>query len=146
LFGGLPLVFVPLSNALRSSGVGAAKPTERFYTISLRRPHPLQRHERFAVKLRAAVRGRPSVNGLQLPSRAASCLSAIDPFRNAPGLVTLKKSEQQDWILLQEGHLPMFGAEKPLRHEYVQELEQGSEEILSTKDPQRFRLPNSICG
>jgi len=31
------------SNALPFSGVGAAKPAQRFYTMSLRRPHPLQR-------------------------------------------------------------------------------------------------------
>jgi hypothetical protein len=30
-------------NALPFSGVGAAKPAVRFYTMSLRRPHPLQR-------------------------------------------------------------------------------------------------------
>jgi hypothetical protein len=31
------------ANALPFSGVGAAKPASRFYTMSLRRPHPLQR-------------------------------------------------------------------------------------------------------
>jgi hypothetical protein len=50
-------------------------------------------------------------------------LSAINPLRNARGLVALKKLEQQVRLLLQESHLPMFGPEKPLRHEYVQKLE-----------------------
>ena len=53
----------------------------------------------------------------QLSSMGASNLSSIDPLRNARGLVALKKLEQQDRVLLQKRHLPMFGPEKPLRHE-----------------------------
>ena len=43
-----------VSNALPFSGVGAAKLALRFYTMSLRRPHPLQRHVRQRLPARAA--------------------------------------------------------------------------------------------
>jgi hypothetical protein len=50
---------------------------------------------------------------------AALRFSSIDPLRNTRGLVALKKPKQQNRILLQKSHLPMFWPEKPLRHEQV---------------------------
>jgi hypothetical protein len=37
------IVSLPCARAPSVSGVDAAKPAPRFYTMSLRRPHPLQR-------------------------------------------------------------------------------------------------------
>jgi hypothetical protein len=47
------------ANALPFSGVGAAKPAPRFYTMSLRRPHPLQRLVRRLYFVNTEARVRP---------------------------------------------------------------------------------------
>ena len=90
------------------------QPTRPFQNRSRQSPRTLPPHRR--------LRKDRSWLG-QLSSMVASRLSAIDPLRNARDLVILQTSEQQDWVLLQESHLPMFGPEKPLGHEYVQKLE-----------------------